>query len=405
MKRNKSFLQEKNKDILLYTIFFVIMLILNRSSVIGIKIPFGSSFLFSLLLLGKNALILAPSYFVSYIIYNISFEGFIIGLSVVSVLLLLYLISKLLNKKINFTWTMIFCLLSQVGYIYFHISTPAEMVVSLVIIAVCLMFVYVCMQATGALLNRGLQSRFTLDENICFSLFLIIIFSGISNLYIFNINLSNLIVFFVLMITNRTLSRISVVYMSALAGFGAGFASGGVTYIAIYVSWAIVCVVFKEKPKICSLLSVILVDCVFGYFLNSYAYYSYLNILTLIFGGVIYLCLPEKLFNYIRGFSYSYDGNLANEFIVYGQKQVLKNKLKELSELFRQIQVSYRNLSVGEIDRTNVSGVLTEELFSKHCSGCVNCNYCIEKDVIMKMIVHFIYNFYFIIKYFLLNKK
>lgn len=386
MAQKEKFLVNHKKDILYYFIFFIIMLILNRASVIGIKIPFAASFVFALVLLKKNALILAPCYFISYIFYNLTIQGLIIALNTISALILLFLLFKIINKKINFTLSLFFCLISQVAFVYFNLTSVKNMVVSVVAFMVALMFLYVCFIGFSAIFFRGVQSRFTLDEGICLSIFFVAVFSGLSGLYLFNANLTNAMVFLIILLTSRIGTKLSTIYIACLAGFGASFATGGVTFIAIYVSLAVVCSIFNRMNKFFSPLVMIILDVVFGLFLNAYAYYSYLSIIPLLVASGIYLCLPEKIYAKMRGFSYSYDGSLADEFVVYGQKQMLKNKISRLSGLFKQMQVAYRNLSVGEIDRNVVCVSLTEDLINRHCKSCINYFGCLEKENIKNSI-------------------
>ena len=167
-----NFIKKYKKDIIFYFVSFLLMIVFNRANIIGVCKPFGFGFLFALVYLKKNAFILAPLYFISYIIFDFSIQGLIISASTISVLLLLFLIFRTIRKDINFVCGLVFALISQVGYVYFHISSPIDIFITLITLAVGLMFLYVCTQAIGAIIFRGLQSRFTIDETICLSILL-----------------------------------------------------------------------------------------------------------------------------------------------------------------------------------------------------------------------------------------
>ncbi len=387
MENKKTGVLKHKKDIILYCVLFFTMLILNRAQIVGIKILFAAAFAFSMVLLNKNVFIISLSFFISYIVFNISFSGLIIALNVVSALILLFLIFKISNRKMNFTATLLFCLLGQVGYVYFHLNSPAEIIVTTVTIAISLMFLYITNQTFNAIFNRGFQSRFTLDENICLALFLIVFFAGLSNIYVFSINVTNMVVFLLILFAGRTLTKTTTVYLASLMGFGVAFSTGSVTNIAIYVTYAILGTTFKENHKLLSPIAIILADIIFGLFLNTYAYYTYLNLISYVFIMLIYLLIPVKVLEKIKGYTFSYEGSLAEEYIVVGQKYLLKDKLVQLSNLFKQMQSAYRNLSIGEVDRTYVSEVLGNELIDKHCKSCPNYFNCLEKEEIKKAII------------------
>ena len=166
-------LKKNKKQVVVYLVLFVLMLILSRAKIVGIINPFLFSFLFALFYLGKNVFILSLEYFACYILFDFSFKGLIISLTTISFLVLLFLIFKLLKKKPNFVFTIVFALLSQAGFVYFNIFSTSQILATIVCLLVGLMFLYICEQSFGAIFFRGLQSRFTLDESICFAIFII----------------------------------------------------------------------------------------------------------------------------------------------------------------------------------------------------------------------------------------
>jgi len=381
-KKAFNFITNK-KEIATYFVVFLIMLVLNRAKILEIKMPFASAFAFSMLYLNKSPLILSVCFFLSGIIFNFSIEQLISLLSVVSMLVLTGLIFKVLNKKINFTATIFACLFSQAGFIYFHLSSPIEMIIVIVSVIIAIMFLYVCTQIFSAFFVRGVQSRFTLDENICLSLFLIVCFAGISNIYCFSVNITNMIVVFIILLASRILSKTKTLYLAQLMGMGISVYLGNIITIAVFVTWAIFCVNLRDKHRGFSVIAIIIIDMVFGYFFNIYMEYSYLNLLANLSAGILFLCVPNKWLNIAQNYSYEYEGSLLEEFIITGQKQVLKNKLLRISELFSQMRTSYRNLSFSEIDNENAVKVLTDDVMFKYCKSCPNYKSCKEKEDIV----------------------
>lgn len=386
MKKIKLDIKIYKKKIAIYVVLFFIMLLLNRSAIIGLKVPFASALAFSLLPLNMNGFALALIYFTSSIIYGFSIDKIVIILTIVSSLLFLYLSYKICNKKVSFTMSIVSCIIGQAGYIYFHLNSSAEVVATFVVIIITVMFMYICLQTFNALLCRGLQSRFTLDESICFSIFLIAMFSGVANLYVWKINITNLIAIFILLVASKSIGNMMFIYLSALMGVGVGLALGNVTNIATYVTTAIAIMAFKDKNKLYSILSVIFLDLIFGYFFNVYAFYNYLNVISLVAVCIIYLCMPSRLFSKFHGYSYDYTGSLADEFLVTGQRELLKQKLMKTADLFNQIQSAYRNLSFGEMNREKASKVLAEEIMLKYCKKCSRYHNCMEQGNIKNSI-------------------
>ena len=383
----KKFFSKYKKEFVFYFCVFLAFIILNRAKLLGLGNPFAFGFLFSLVYLKKNALILAPLYLISYIIYNPTFSGFIISVSTISLCVLLYLSFKIIKKPINFVCTLVFALLSQAGFVYYNISSPIEVFATLGIIAVGLVFVYVSQQAVGALLNRGFQCRFSIDENICFSILLMAVFSGLEGIYFFNISITNIFVFLSILTISRIMPKFICVCFSILSGVGIALSNGGISLIAVYSMWGVVSCLFNDKHKAFSVFGVVVTDLLFGVFFNVYVYYSLWNVLSMVLFGCVFLCIPQRFFDYIKGLTFNYEGKILNEYIIQGQKEVLRQKIYNLSELFKNMHITYRNLSIGEIDKNAACEVLAEELIKKHCSGCLQYNNCFENKKMKESII------------------
>ncbi len=382
MRVIKNWVIKYRKEIFTYLCLFICFLILARANVMHKIYPYAFSFLFTLIYLNKNVLILSLFYFVSMFIQNPTIEGIIIALSTVSVAVLAFLIFKIAKKKMPIYAAYIFCILSQAGFLYFNINTTYQIVTSCITILVGLCFMYISHIAFSAIFFRGLQSRFTTDESICFGLFLIAFFSGLFGMYIGQVNLSFALTVFALLCISRFLTKSATIYFSVIAGLGFSFVNASVIFIAIFAIFGLICACFSQNTRIFPSILLLLCDCVFGLFLNAYAMYNYLNILTLLACVLLFLCVPNSLFCYLKNFSWSYDGELASDFLILGKQEEFKNKLLELSSLFRLMQVEYRDLSIGNVNKQEYCDMLTNEIITRHCALCINKDVCSDNQQI-----------------------
>lgn len=386
MKTLKNWIDTHKKEILTYFYLFICMFVLTRANVMHKIYPFAFGFLFALVYLNKNIIILSPIYITSMIIKNPTLQSIIIAISTVSVAILAFLIFKFAKKRMPLYIALIFCALSQTGFLYFNINTTYQILISFVSILVGLCFMYIAQIAFSAIFYRGLQSRFTTDESICFGLFFIAFFSGLCGLYIGTVNISFLITVFAILCISRFLTKSATIYFAAIAGLGFSFVNSSVISIAIFAIYGLICACFSQNTRIFPSILVVLSDCVFGLFLNAYAQYNYINLLAIFVCVLLFLCVPNSLFNYLRGLSFSYDGQLASDFMILGKQEDFKNKLIELSSLFRLMQVEYRNLSIGDVNKVEYCEMLTDEITSRHCAYCINKDVCIENPQIKEAI-------------------
>lgn len=373
---------KNKKGIFLYALLFLFTFFLIRAKIVGSISPFGYAFAFACVYLNKNPFLIATSYFAFYCLLNFSFIGLIEGISTFSALLLLYLIFKIFKRKINLATTLIFVLLSQTAYVYFHLSSMSEIFVTTASLVVGVLFCYVCISSLGAIFSRGISGRKTIDEYICLSLLLIAFFCGLSNIYLFSINISSCLALLMVLVVSRCFTRLTTIILGVLYGFGVAFANSNLICVAIFAVFGIISAILSKKQRVFSAISILLADLMFGLFLNAYAYYSYLNIVSIFLVLVIYLCIPTKILNFIAGFSSDYEGSLAEEYILLGQKDNLRKNLKRISKCFSQMQVAYRTLSVGELNHDGASETLAVTLKESVCATCPKFNICESNEKI-----------------------
>lgn len=382
----KNFFSKHKSSIWTYFCLFLVFLVLERANVAKIIYPFGFSLAFSLCYLGKNGFIIAIEYFICHIIFNPTFEGLIVGTCIVSILVLLYFIFKTSKKKNSFTLTLVFALISQVGQIYFNVTSSQNLIVTFVMILIALCFIYICSQTFGAIFYRGIQSRFTLDESICFGLFLIAFFSGFNDLYILDVNITKGIFMLLILVCSKTLVKTSTIFFASLMGLGIAFSSLNVTMLAIYTTYGIVAAALSQNKKILAPIMIVIIDIVFGYFLNAYAIYNHWNILPILVSAIVYMILPNKIIGKMKGFSYCYEGSLIDEYLINIQNEQYRQRLAKMSDIFKSMQRTYLNLSIGDIGRSQAVDILTHQIINNHCIHCLNFNKCLENVNIKKAI-------------------
>lgn len=380
MKHFKEWITKHKKDIFVYVGLFVCFLVLGRAKILQLINPFLVAMAFAMLVLKRNGLIIACEFFVSSILNNFLFEGLIESVSVFFCIVLLYLVCKIFKKKINLVLGLIFALISQSAFLYFNIHTTEEIIISVVNLVAILCFVYVFVVAFGAVFNRGIQSRFTTDEIVCFSAFCIAFFCGIANIFIFHVNISIGIVALLIFLASKSVSKIATLSLASLSGLGFAFSCSSLVYMAVFVSFAIVSILFKDSKRIYVAFSVVLIDLLFGFFFNVYAVYDFYCLIPLVVAVLCFLFIPNKFFQKIRNFSFRYDGSLISDYMIFEERENVKKRLLIVQNLFLEMQNEYRILSVGLAERKSACKMLAEDLIGKVCLNCEKRTICRENQ-------------------------
>ena len=65
---------------------------------------------------------------------------------------------------------------------------------------------------------------------------------------------------------------------------------------------------------------------VLGLFLNAYAVYDYVCAFTTTCALALFLLIPQKIFNTLRGYSWKYDGELVDEYLIKGKQEDFRKR-------------------------------------------------------------------------------
>lgn len=382
MKKIREFFIEHKKQIVFHAFFFLCFLIFQRAEILHLMKPFAIAFAFALVASNVNGFIVTIEFFVSSLLFCSSFEQFICFASASFCILLLFLISKFFKKKVHIVWHLFLTVMSQCAFLYFNSNSLSQIIISIVSVFISTCFVYIFKIAISTFFSKGLQCRFASDENLCLSAFCIAFFCGLTNIFVFNVNISVAIVTFLILCVSRSFSKITTLCFASLAGFGFAFYSSSLVFEAIFACFAIVLCLLSENKRIFLAFMILILDGFFGCFFNVYVTYNFFSLLPLLVVLLIFLCVPKKYFMMLKNFSFAYEGSLIFEFLVSGEKELLKNRLHNAQMLFLSMQNEYRNLGLASAEKKQACEMLSDDIVQKVCEFCPNKNFCKEKKEI-----------------------
>ena len=357
------------------TVLFFMMLAMCRASVFHAIHPFGFAFAFALASCNQNPLIIAAEYLVASLILDFSLVGIVGSLCVCIGLVLVFVIERATKKKLKSYWVGLILLLSLSGHVYLGISTPESIMALAICVLVGFVGFYIFSVAICAMIKRGKTLKFTIDEKVCHALFIMAVFSGIAELYIFNFNLTHFLCVTVLFFLSRVFSGYVTIVFACVAGIGVSLSSLSVVSISVFSLWACVMITFSSNKKIIAALMVLCSDVILGCFLNAYGTYDLLNMLPILLGCVIILCVPDKKIIELAamlGAKTKVAEVFANSLIA----KEIKQKVINVSNVFGQMENVYKTLLIGPIDKNAAVEVVASEIISKVCLNCENYKKC-----------------------------
>lgn len=342
------------------------MAIFCRANIFGMFV-FGYPLAFALVYNNFYSIVISICYLLFSLLRGISFSNLIINASISALLVILYLTNKI-TKKASLSVCLIFCAFSQVANVYFSFSSLKMLLLSLANTIIGVLFCYVMIKLVQAF-RRGIQSL-TKAEKVYLCVGLVALFCGLSNLVLF-LDISKMLFVLAILISSLMLKSktVYVACLIAVAHILSGLSAfDGMVYfvLACVASW------ISQYNKILSGCAVCLVDALMGLFVE----YTLISLLPVVVATIIFICIPQKTIkrwaDYVVGSNYS----LISLIYMSKKQEIIKNKLSDMSKLFKEMQKSYRDLLIGKSQSSQTNNILAQELKCQTCANCINKYKC-----------------------------
>jgi len=301
------------------------------------------------------------------------------------VFLVFYLILKAYKKKVNIKYFLglaIVCNLTNL----INFKTGQDAVNILLNCLYIFLSLAVILNALKVLILRKRSFALTTDETVCFCIILIAVFSGISNIQIFDVSIITIFGIAVSLIVLFSCPKTYAFTFAALIGIAAALIYG-YQFIGVFILYVLVALIFKDVSKYLSALSVVLTEVLLAYYFNFYAVYSYINLIFVVLGCLIFIAVPNKVLERISS-KFNYQNSLSR-IIVNRNRHHLYLKILEISDVFSEMENVFNKMQKGYLTKDSASQMLAQECFDKSCPMCANFSRCQRnKDQIINGILN-----------------
>ena len=350
--------------------------------------PLGISVVFSMLVLNCKIVLPSLCYLVGNSMAQYTLNGLYVSLTVVGVVLIVRMLLKRCKWKISRSLGILPMLLSMSTYVLVNIGQLKQNLALCLSCILAILFYFVCINFISAFLVRG--NSLNLDEKICASTFLIVISMGLAEINVFQFSLLKFIAIFSILISTYSFQSGTVFLLASLYGVGYAIVNMDISMIAVNVGFSLVSLAFKSNYRVFSCIAVILLDVLYGVFLNLYTLSSFLWITSTILACVLYMAIPKRILNIFKdAFAFKKDV-VGVRSLVNRTKAGICKKMNELSQIFQEMNIVFRGMVRGVLNEEGANLLLTQELINKTCANCPERNKCMRnnntKDTISSLI-------------------
>ncbi|MBQ3213728.1 MAG: SpoIIE family protein phosphatase [Clostridia bacterium] len=357
--------------------YIILFYIFANAKVFGqIKPCFYGLFL-TLMFLGESPFYLSLSFLIGYFLSNLSLNSILFGLFICFLSNLIVFFHNKKEKPLSSFFAFIYCVALGIPYLYFNFSNLSQFYFCFLDVVLNSVFLLCAFNFFKILKTRNFNLNLNVDEIVCGGFVLIFLFCGLQNLGFLYFDIVKFTGVFLVLVSTYLLKNSFSVLLAVVSGLGAGLTNGNLNYLTLFSIVAVVANIFKGYSRIYSTIGVLLSDLVFGAFfiLNQF---SVLNFLPTIVAGTIFFLIPKKFLENLKKQIYLKNESNSLKNILNQNKLQLSKRLLYTSEVFYQMDKSFRKLVKGSLDAKSAKLMICNEIIKYSCENCPQKTKCLK---------------------------
>lgn len=378
------------KLIFKYLFTFLLIIILINAKIYD-SAPFAPALLFALMWTGFNVWIISAEYLISSLMVDLSLQNLYTAITTVFVLIAVFFFHKKLKHPMNLAVVSIYCLLSQITYIYYCFSKNlaiGKIVSFLFLIVIAFSFYAVVFQV---MLSRGLYYKLTLNEAIAYIFLFITLGIGLSEFVFYNIEVVKIFALITLLVLSLVKKYTEACYLTLALGVGSSIYNFDYLLLANFAILILASNVFKYPNKYKMYFCVLAIDICFALYFLGFNFDCIPFVLPVVLGITVTAFIPEKLITKMQDKFYVCENEMNMRNIVSITRKNLHRRFNELSNVFNEMKTIHLNLIKQDLSHTQVVSMLTNEIMKHLCKDCLDKQKCFrsygeEASVISKLV-------------------
>lgn len=366
------------KKFLLTILSALVVFVLDCAVVGDVIRPFAVAFLFSLAVTTIPKIVPVITLIVTELWrcpqqLNLLSAIFACGIFLITAFVLRWLKGK---KNWYFPVLLLGFLLGQGFNLYVALVQQKLLAQTLIAILVGGIFLLACFECVRAIAQKKFKFPWTINQIVSLMCLVIILALGLCGLQNPYFDIYKFVSLFIILLGVFYVNPKSTVMLAAALGLGKSFATTNLTFVAIMVLLAIICVVFKSKQRIFSMVALIFADLVIGLYFNGYGSYDWWSLLPLGVAEVLFLCVPRAIANYFTFGSDGLGGFLVSKNTINRNTAGISMRMRSLAAVFNEMQNTYRNLTRSALPPQQTAVLLCTEITTNVCNDCPHRSIC-----------------------------
>lgn len=368
----------KMVGVIKHIMFFVMLFVLAKAGIKNNIYPFCVGLYVALCWCNQNIFLLSLEFVLAGYLSSLSVPVLVTYAVCAGVIIAVNLIHKSIKKPIKI-WTLcIYLLISQGMQFYYNYPVPELLLGVVISIALSIVFMLACIKIFKIFLVKGVGLRLTIDESISLCLLLAGLSLGLANINVLNISFSKLFAVFVVMCASYIYKDATSIIIAVVLGLGESLASQNLIWCAGYSVMALACLCFRASHPYYSILAVLLSDIVLGLYFGIIPNYSFLSFASTLVGCGLFLCVYKFVLPVLKILFGASTNSQTARNIVNRSRDELCKRMYEMSNIFFDMNKTFRNMVKGVLPVDEAKRMLAQEVMQKVCGDCPERYKCLR---------------------------
>lgn len=340
-------------------------------------LPYSSALLVTLLIFNGSLFFTPLLYLLSFLILG---EVGFLGAGAILLAVILPIICIYRHYKINSQFEYIaYTLVGMLGFVFLgSSSTDISMEKRIFTTILTLLLTFISIISARAISQKGLKFKLGFEETISLCVEIAIFGIGVCNL-ISPFLWKGIAVFLILLVCYMYRTGIATLICTVF-GISLAVYYSNINYLSVFLIYGIFCQCLSPFSRYASALSIIASDYLIQGLFLVYDSYTYVNLISIVIGGVCFCIIPSELLKSTKDKLYLFREKQLVRQTINRNRSALSAKLYDLSTVFTEMASAFDLFEKHSMTEDSAKNIMEKEIVNNICRHCENFQKCKRQE-------------------------
>ncbi len=273
----------------------------------------------------------------------------------------------------------IFSFFSLIGYIIIGDTENATSLERRIFATLLISFIsFICLITFRAINDKGLKKKFNVEEYASLSIFVCLMGLGLSNL-ISPLVWKGFSIFIIILSCYLFRAGLGVT-ISAVMGISLSIYYDNLNYVSVFLILGIICQTLMPISRYVATIILPILDFIVNLIFSIYPAYTIFDALPIIIACILFIVIPTKPLVLLKDKLYAFRERQLERQVINRNRQMLSNRLYEISNVFIQMASAFNEFNKNEISDQRAKEIIEKKIISSTCKICDNYKRCKISD-------------------------